>query len=201
MQVETQGSLKEQIYSDVQRLKESLGELPEPIVKPFLILISGLPGTGKSYFSRRLTERLSCVRLESDELRKTLFPSPGYSAGESKRLFSALHKLIEELLQQNIPVLLDATNLIEHHREKLYHIADRLEVKLILVRVEAPAEVVQERLQARSDGQDDSSDADFSIYQRMKQRAQRIRRQHFAVDTSKDISPVIEKIVREAKRT
>jgi len=30
----------------------------------------------------------------------------------------------------------------------------------------------------------------------MKPAAQRIRRNHFAVDTSKDITPVIDKIVR-----
>ena len=41
---------------DVERLREALAELPEPVARPFLIVISGLPGTGKSYFSRRLAE-------------------------------------------------------------------------------------------------------------------------------------------------
>jgi len=192
----------EQVQEDVLKLEQSLGKLPEPIVKPFLIVMSGLPGTGKSYFSRRLTKRLACVRLESDELRKLLFPRPAYTADENQRLFSALYRLTEELLRKNIPVLLDATNLVEHHREQLYHIAERLGAKLILVRVEAPPEVVQERLQTRmtSPQREDSSEADFSVYQRMRRRIQRIRRRHFAVDTSRDITPVLEKIIREVRR-
>lgn len=194
--------MEEQAHEDVLKLKQGLGELPEPIARPFLIVMSGLPGTGKSYFSRRLTERLPCVRLESDELRKMLVERPSYTAEENQRLFSALHRLTEELLEKDIPVLLDATNLIERHREQLYHIAERLGAKLVLVRVEAPPEVVRQRLEARMSNfsREDSSEADFSVYQRMRRKVQRIRRRHFAVDTSRDITPVLEKIVREVRR-
>ncbi|MCL0058525.1 ATP-binding protein [Dehalococcoidia bacterium] len=194
---------REQALSDASRLKESLPELPEPVAKPFLIVLSGLPGTGKSYISRKLAERLPCVILSSDTMRRTLFPSPVFNAGENQRLFAAMHILIEDLLRKNVAILLDATNLVERHRERLYCIIDRLRLKIIILRVEAPPEVVQERLQARmamDNTSPDSSDADFGVYLRMKTNKQRIRRQHFAVDTSKDIAPVIEKIVRELRR-
>ncbi|MCD5413235.1 MAG: ATP-binding protein [Dehalococcoidia bacterium] len=194
---------REQALSDVSRLKESLPELPEPVAKPFLIVLSGLPGTGKSYISRKLAERLPCVILSSDTMRRALFPSPVFNAGENQRLFAAMHILIEDLLRKNVAILLDATNLVERHRERLYCIIDRLRVKIIILRVEAPPEVVQERLQARmamDNTSPDSSDADFGVYLRMKTNKQRIRRQHFAVDTSRDIAPVIEKIVRELRR-
>ncbi|MCL0059393.1 ATP-binding protein [Dehalococcoidia bacterium] len=194
---------REQALSDVSRLKESLPELPEPVAKPFLIVLSGLPGTGKSYISRKLAERLPCVILSSDTMRRALFPSPVFNAGENQRLFAAMHILIEDLLRKNVAILLDATNLVERHRERLYCIIDRLRLKIIILRVEAPPEVVQERLQARmamDNTSPDSSDADFGVYLRMKTNKQRIRRQHFAVDTSRDIAPVIEKIVRELRR-
>jgi predicted kinase len=194
---------REQALSDVSRLKESLPELPELVAKPFLIVLSGLPGTGKSYISRKLAERLPCVIVSSDTMRKALFPSPVYNAPENQRLFAAMHILIEDLLSKNIAILLDATNLVERHREHLYAIVHRLRLKLIIIRVEAPPEVVQERLQARmamDNAPPGSSDADFGVYLRMKARKQTIRRQHFVVDTSKDIAPVIEKIVRELRR-
>jgi hypothetical protein len=191
-----------QLISDVKRLTESLGELPEPVVKPTFITISGLPGTGKTYFCSKLVERLSFLILESDALRKTLFPSPSYSPEESSRLFRALHHLTEKLLKSGISLILDATNLSERYRERLYNIADRLDVKLILVRVEAPPEVVYERLKNRVEGAnpENKSDADWRVYQRMKSTVQKIRRNHYAVDTSRDITPVVEKIVREARR-
>jgi predicted kinase len=192
----------ERVARDAQQLRRGLGELPEPVVNPVLVVVSGLPGTGKSHFSRELAERLPCAIVESDALRKRLFSSPSYSASESQRLFLACHRLIEELVSSGITAVLDATNLVEHHRERLYHIADRLQVKLIVVQVEAPHELVQERLRGRLQGtaSEDNSDADWSVYQRMRGKTQAIRRNYFAVDTSKDIIPVIDKIVREAKR-
>jgi hypothetical protein len=190
-----------QLSVEVNKLKEAL-TFPEPRARPFLIVISGLPGTGKSYLALELAERLPCTVVESDAMRKVLFPHPCYSAGESQHLFQVLHLLIEELLSRGIPVILDATNLVEHHREHLYRIADRLGLKLIIVKVEAQAEVVQQRLQRRAQVIDagNKSDADWAVYQRMKPKAEQIRRQHFVVDTTRDIAPVITKIIRELKR-
>ena len=192
----------EEVIRDVQRLKQGLKELPEPVANPVFVVVSGLPGTGKSYFSRELQERLPSVIVESDSLRKRLFPTPTYSPQESHRLFNACHRLMEEFLSSGIRVILDATNLVEQHRERLYHISQRLRVKLIIVQVEAPRELVLQRLQGRSSGVDseDNSEAGWSIYQRMRTRAERIRRNYFAVDTSRDITSVIDKVVREAKR-
>ena len=191
-----------QLDADVKRLTESLGKLPEPVVDPTLIVVSGLPGTGKSYFSSRLVERLPFVILESDAMRKSLFASPSYSRYESGRLFQACHLLIQRLLGRGISVILDATNLSERHRERLYSIADRLGAQLILVRVEAPAEVAHERLRVRQEGADpgDRSDADWNVYQRMQPSVEKIQRKHYAVDTSRDITPVLDKIAREVRR-
>ena len=189
-----------QLVSDVQRLTESLGQLPEPVAKPMFIAVSGLPGTGKSYFCNQLAKRLPFVILESDALRKALFSSPSYSLQESSHLFRAVHLLIERLLKRGVSLILDATNLSERYREFLYSIADRLDVKLVLVRVEAPPQVVYERLKSRPKNSQDKSDADWTVYQKMKSSVQHICRNHYAVDTSRDITPVLDKIAREVRR-
>ncbi len=193
------GMENSQPVSDVQQLTESLGELPQPVAKPTLIVVSGLPGTGKTYFCTQLAERLPFVILESDALRKTLFPLPSYSPNESSHLFRAIHRLIETLLKKGISLILDATNLSEQNREYLYSIAEHLDAKLILVRVEAPSQVVYERLKTRLENPKGKSDAEWTVYQRMKPSVQKIRRNHYAVDTSRDITPVLDKIVREVR--
>ena len=189
-----------QLLADVEQLTKSLGQLPELVAKPCFIVVSGLPGTGKSYFCGKLAERLPFIILESDALRKTLFPTPSHSRQESSHLFQAIHVLIERLLKKGISLILDATNLSERYRERLYSIADRLDAKLILVRVEAPPQVVHERLKNRLENPETKSDADWAVYQRMQPAVQKIRRNHYAVDTSRDITPVLDKIVREASR-
>jgi predicted kinase len=188
------------VDADARRLVESLGPLPAPEAPPVFIMVSGLPGTGKSYLSRRLAERLSYPVLESDALRKQLFPAPTYSAMESGILFRAIHKLMEKMLGKGIPVIMDATNLTERYRRVLYNIAEKHNARLILVRTRAPLAIVRERLRSRTgekrDG--DKSDADWEVYRKLSTTAETIRRQHFVVDTSKDITPAVDKIVREA---
>ncbi|MCS7206428.1 MAG: ATP-binding protein [Dehalococcoidia bacterium] len=187
---------------DLDILRASLPPAPMPLAYPYLIVISGLPGSGKSTFSRLLAQRIPVLLLESDALRKALFPTPTHSPQESARLFRAIHSLIEDCLQKGIPVLLDATNLQEVHREPLYAIAERQRVPLILVWVEAPEEVVRQRLERRARREDatDLSDATWEVYQRMRASAERPRRPYIAVDTSRDITPALEKIVRLVRR-
>jgi predicted kinase len=187
---------------DVARLRASLPEIPTPVAKPVMVMVSGLPGSGKSYFARRLVAQEPLLVLESDVFRKTLFPSPVYTAAESERLFRACHSLIDQLLKEGVPVLLDATNLVEAHRERLYHIADRIGARLVLIHLKAPPEVIQERLKGRVEGVDpeDNSSADWQVYQKMYSTAEPIKRSHFVVDTSRDISPAISKVVREVRR-
>ena len=185
---------------EVQHLIRSLGELPEPIAEPTLIIISGLPGTGKSYFSKQLAERVRFLVLGSDALRKTLFSPPSYSYRESTQLFQTIHRLLRELLNKGIPLVLDATNLSERFREQLYSIADRLDVRVILVRVEAPPEVVYRRLESRAKDAENRSDADWAVYRRMWSSVDKIRRNHYVVDTSRDITPVLDKIAGEVAR-
>jgi predicted kinase len=189
------------IKADVRRLIGGWGQLPAPEAQPSLIVVSGLPGTGKTYFSHRLAERLPCLVLESDALRKQLFPVPAYSAEESAYLFRVIHELIAGFLARGINIVLDATNLTERYRERLYNIAGQHNARLILVRIEAPPETVRQRLRGRvRQKTKDNSDADWTVYQEMKPTVEKIRRNHFAVDTSRDITPALDKIVREARR-
>ena len=185
--------------SDVKLLTGSLGQLPEPVVKPAFLVVSGLPGTGKSYFPNKLAERLPILVLESDALRKILFSSPSYTPHESSRLFKAIHALIKKLLGKGISVILDATNLSERYREHLYSIADHLGSNLILVRVEAPPELVRKRLNLRRDDGGNKADADWETYQKMRPSVQRMWRGHYVVDTSEDVSSVLDKIVCEVR--
>ena len=184
--------------TDVRCLREWLGALPEAIARPFLVVLSGLPGTGKTFFCRELVKRVTAVVLESDRLSKVLFPVPDYSPEESARLFGAAHRLTGELLERGIPVIFDATNISEHSREGLCKIAGRLGVKLVLVRVAAAPEVVHQRLSSSQDR--GHSDAGWDVYLMMRQQEERIRRRHFTVDTTEDTQLAVDRIVREINR-
>ena len=186
------------IAIDVERLKASLPSGPPPTARPVLVIVSGLPGTGKSYFSRRLAKQVPLLTIESDSLRQTLFSQPTYNGTESARLFRACHQLMADLLEERISIIFDATNLREVHRERLCHIAEQRNVEPILVQIQAPSEVVHQRLKGREQGVDseDHSTADWLVYNRMRPTAEPIRRNHVMVDSSRDIGPDVAKVVR-----
>ncbi len=183
---------------DARVLLESLGPLPETQQIPLFIALSGLPGTGKSTFAKEISRKLPVVILESDALRKVLFPQPTYSWTESNRLFRACYYLIEELLKSGNSVLFDATNLTERHYRKLHDIAARRCLKLIFIQIKAFPKSVKKRLEERKQQPTGYSDADWAVYQMMKSRVERIHHRHYVVDTDRDIKPQVEKIIHES---
>jgi predicted kinase len=191
--------VQDQLLEDVRLIEERVQPLPPPRSPPALVAVSGLPGSGKSYFCRRLVSRYPIALLESDALRKALFGQPTHSPEESRRLFAACHHVIDRLLAAGISALLDATNLREAHRRQLYAIADRHGAKLVLVSLRAPAAVVEERLATRGRHADpaDLSEAGPEVYERMRTLDEPIERPHIVVDTSADIEPAVEVVLRE----
>ena len=197
---------EEQVLRDVEFLKQVLkptGEsgLAQATDGPLLVVLSGLPGTGKSYFAGELARLVPIQVLGSDRIRKLLAPKPRYIPGEHARVFAACHLLIEYYLTQGYRVLSDATNLTESSRRPLYRICERLDVPLVLVRLTAPRETVRRRLTERAakPHPNDYSDADWLIYNNPSLREEPIGRQHFTADSSGGRSPVLADIARLAR--
>jgi predicted kinase len=182
---------------DADRLEVSLGRLPAPVARPAMVVMIGLPGSGKSHLARALAARVTAAVLDIDALRAALFEDPKHTAKEHGRLFPALHVLMDRLLALQITVIVDATNLKETNRKPYYKIAAKHGAKVLLVRVWARMPVIRQRLLARAEspGPADRSTATLEVYERMRQGAPRVRRQHVGVETSGDVGPAVDKIV------
>jgi predicted kinase len=162
--------------------------------RPVLVMLCGLPGTGKTSLARRLAVGWPAVVIESDRIRQILFTPPTYSAEESRHVHQVCHILIGWYLRHTDRdgklcqhhVIYDATNLYEYHRKLVQSLADRNEARLVVVEVTAHDEVVRERLapRGRQDMAELYSDADWNVYQRMHQRAEPIQGEHVTVNTS-----------------
>jgi uncharacterized protein len=153
---------------------------------PVLVLTAGLPGSGKSTFSRRLAFETGAVVLESDALRCLLFARPYHSRAESHRLFSAVHAAARVLLSNGVSVIIDATSLKESDRRPVYALAATMSVRLLLLHFSAPEAVISQRLMRRLVGSDpeDNSTAGMDVYLSMTQRAEPLMREHWRIDTS-----------------
>ncbi len=188
---------KKRRQTDVDRVLLSLGELPPPAPHPALVVVAGLPGTGKSQFCRELKLRSGAAILESDAIRKLLFEERAYSWFESRRVFSALHAAARKLLNAGISCIVDATNVTVAYRQPLYDIAEERGAKLIIVEVMAPEEVVLARLSDPERAPERLSEADVMVYEKMRRAWEEIGREHLVVDTSKPSEEAADAIARE----
>ena len=153
--------------------------------RPVLIMLVGLPGSGKSYLARLLAEPLGAEPLQTDALRKAMFRRPRYTPREHAAVYGEAHRRIARQLRLGRTVIFDATNLEEKNRKTVYKIADEAGGALVIVRTYAPAETISQRLAGRLRGVDplDRSDADWSVYRRLG-RASPISRPHLVVNTT-----------------
>ena len=168
---------------------------------PLLIAMCGLPGTGKSHFAAKLSEEIPILILETDRLRKVLVTRPKYTTQEHRRVFNSCYQLIVYYLINGYSVLFDATNLNEDFRSFLYDISSTTAAPLALVHATAPQNVVRRRLKQRKADRHANtySDAGWLIYTRLAPVEEPVEGEHYALDTSQSIEPILEQVIAWAK--
>jgi aminoglycoside phosphotransferase family enzyme/predicted kinase len=151
----------------------ALTELEEPGRKPCLVLVMGLPGTGKSRLARGLAEAAGFAVVRSDVVRKELAGLSGqqqtppqfrerlYSPAWNERTYAECLSRAERLLFEGRKVLVDATFREEQKRQTFLDAAVRWGVPAVILVCQAEPETVRQRLESR---REDASDADWSVY-------------------------------------
>jgi predicted kinase len=152
----------------------ALSELETPSRRPCLVLIGGLPGTGKSTLARGLASHAGFSVIRSDEVRKEMASLTGapssptgfgmgiYSPAWTERVYGECARRVEGLLFEGRKALVDASFGRESDRVHFIDVATRWGVPLILFLCRAEPDVVRERLDSRHG---DVSDADWQVYQ------------------------------------
>ena len=167
-----------------------------------LLIACGLPGSGKSRLSYRLREALPLIHLRSDVERKRLF-----GLGELARTTSSidrgiyfpratdwtyerLHRLADDILASGYDVLVDATFLARRRREHFAALARRHRAGFAILALEAPLEVLRERVVRRLAQGADVSEADLSVlecqYASRQPLSELEHSRALVIDTSRD---------------
>ena len=143
---------------------------------PCLIVMCGLPGSGKSTVGGTLAGMVSAAYLSSDIVRKQLADIPPrartntayqeglYTPAMSRRTFAELRRRVVSHLEAGVPVVVEAVHARVRERRHMHTIAVRLGVPILFVELRVTERELLRRLDARASDPLRISDADESIY-------------------------------------
>jgi aminoglycoside phosphotransferase family enzyme/predicted kinase len=166
-------SLKRE-YHGYLTLAESLARGSQP----FLVLMHGFSGSGKTTVSQGLLERTGAVRLRSDVERKRLHGLAPRSRGGSgllgglyapvatRKTYERLEHLARGIVESGWPALVDAAFLSRSERDAFVALARELGVKVLVVSCNAPESELRRRVQSRQAAGGDASDAGVAVLER-----------------------------------
>jgi predicted kinase len=176
------------------------------LIQMSLIIILGLPGTGKSYLAVQLLKSLSNppIYLSTDKIRRTLFDfshhqyvpfgNKLYTQEKRDLVYNALYMVVEILLSQELSVMVDGTFYAQTKRQPLLNICQRLNQSYIIIKTTCSEDLVKQRIQERKSQNNNASDADFNIYLEIKERFDPITTPHLEIDTGKDLSTLLKEV-------
>ncbi len=163
---------------------------------PILVAMSGLSGSGKTWFSSKLMGAMPAVRVRSDIERKRMaglrdtgksFSGVGegiYTAAASRDVYGRLFSVARLLLDNEHNVILDAAFLRKADRAAAIDIARSGGRFVVIVAVTAPTEVMRERIRRRARLSDDASEAGLDVFEHQLKSAEPV--------SDKEDAPIIE---------
>jgi predicted kinase len=125
----------------------------------------GLPGTGKSSVAEALAQAWDAAYVSSDRLRHEAGQLGAYSPEDKDFIYQLLCQRVSEALERSPRVVADATFSSARHREALAEAARQAGASLRWVELSADEAAIR----ARTARERPWTEADFSVYQALRQ--------------------------------
>lgn len=147
--------------------------------RPTAVIFMGRIATGKSTMATTLSDKLNIDHFSSDRIRKILMGVPleertdaskreqMYSRDMSIRTYAELRRKAEEYIRAQNSVILDATYSRKEEREAMVELLRSLDANFYFIEVQAPDDVIIERLQSRESMEGVVSDARLEDFEEL----------------------------------
>ena len=125
-----------------------------------VILVCGLHGSGKSYFSRTYLNANGRKRINRKEIRRLLYEMTSFGDAWTEDRFNEQdeflvshveRRIYEHLLQNRCPVLIDSTNVTVDSREHYVAVARTMKKSIGCIFLNIPLKQCLERNRGRED--------------------------------------------------
>ena len=147
-----------------------------------MIIVSGLPGSGKSYFAGRLSQELGAEYISSDLTRKMMDSMGQYAFEDKLNVYDEMARKAGDALRGGKSVVVDATFYRNEMRELFLTLAKLLHQKVVYFEIVADEDLIRQRLsQPRL-----NSEADLSVYSLVKSQYEALTLEHLVIESRND---------------
>jgi predicted kinase len=148
--------------------------------KPALLLVAGLPASGKTWFARALAEKLNAVHINSDTVRTEMGLRGRYGPGDKQRVYDAMFERGTAALKNGRFVIVDSTFFKKKLRQPWFDLAEKCGVPCHFIEIKIPEAVAFQRLQKKRE----DSEADREVYLKLKDAWESIEKTHLTLDSN-----------------
>ena len=172
-----------------------------PVTESTLVVMAGLPGTGKSTLARALAAELGGVVLEKDQIRAALFPPEliEYSRSQDDFCMEVLLQTANYLINKaGAPwVFVDGRPFSRREQlERVRQAADEIGSRLKIILCQCSDETARARLQQPHV----AANRSWDLYQKLKAKFEPIQFPHLLVDTERPLKDAVENALTFVRR-
>jgi len=144
-----------------------------------IIMVMGLPGSGKSFFATKLAALLDAKYISSDQIRMEKISDRTYSDREKEWVYDEMLNEMVQIPHMQNHVVLDATFYSQRLRNKFLQNVNNNQI-LASIEIWAREAIVKSRLSHRRE----LSEAGIEIYQLIKSQWEPIREKHLTLEST-----------------
>jgi predicted kinase len=153
-----------------------------------IIMVMGLPGSGKSYFAIQLAQRMNADYISSDQIRNEIVSKKTYSENEKLAVYNEMLVRMLNAVKGDRNVILDATFYKAKFRKQFAGEGKSNEV--LYIEIVADDQTVMGRLSRPRT----NSDADFEVYKKIKREWEPLTQPHLILrSTNNNIEEMLNK--------